>query len=76
MITQPSKQAIQALATLDGDLHFEVVKQWLRTTLNELNEQTPYSKDEVQTRWNQGAQQLLQEFLQRADNAQETIRKF
>lgn len=76
MISQPNKQTIQALATLDGDIHFEQVKQWLRTTLEELNKQAPYSKDEVQTRWNQGAQQLLYEFLNRADNAQETIRKF
>lgn len=76
MINQPDKQVIQALVTLDGNIHFEVVKQWLRTTLDTLNEQGPYSKDEVQTRWNQGAQQLLQEFLQKADNAQDTIRKF
>lgn len=76
MINQPDKQTINALAQLDGNLHFEQVKLWLRTTLTTLNHETPYSKDEVQTRWSQGAQQLLIEFLEKADNAQETIRKF
>ena len=76
MINQPDKQTINALAQLDGNLHFELVKQWLRTTLDALNHEAPYSKDEVQTRWSQGAQQLLIEFLEKADHAQETIRKF
>lgn len=75
MINQPDKQTINALAQLDGNLHFEQVKAWLRNTLAELYASTPYSKDEVQTRWNQGAQQLLVEFLEKADNAQETLRK-
>ena len=76
MISQPDKRVIQALAVLDGDNNFEIVKQWLRTTLEALNKDGPYSKDEVQTRWNQGAQQMLLEFLEKADHAQETIRKF
>lgn len=76
MINQPDKAIINALVQLDGNLHFEIVKDWLRNTLVELQASCAYSKDEVQTRWNQGAQQVLIEFLEKSDKAQETIRKF
>lgn len=76
MILQPDKQTINALSQLDGNIHFEQVKAWLRNTLRVLHEATPYVNDEVQLRWQQGAEQVLQQFLDRADNAQETIRKF
>lgn len=75
MINQPDKRILQALASLEGQHDFEVIKEWLRTTLASLNEHTAYSKDEVQTRWSQGAQQLLLEFLEKADNARSTLRK-
>lgn len=76
MILQPDKQTINALSQLDGNIHFEQVKAWLRNTLRVLHEATPYVNDEVQLRWQQGAEQVLQQFLDKADNAQETIRKF
>lgn len=72
MIEQPTKQVILALAALDGNKDYQVVLEWLRTTLKKLHEDGAYTKDEAQSRWNQGAQQLLQEFLNKAEKARET----
>lgn len=72
MIDQPTKQTILALAALSGNQDFQVVLEWLRTTLQKLYEDGAYTKDEAQSRWNQGAQQILQEFLLKADKARET----
>ena len=76
MIAQPDKRVIQSLSNLDGNTDFDVIKQWLRTTLKDLNENGAYAKDEVQTRWNQGATQVIYEFLTKADTARETLKKF
>ncbi len=76
MIAQPDKRVIQSLSNLDGNTDFDVIKQWLRITLKDLNENGAYAKDEVQTRWNQGATQVIYEFLTKADTARETLKKF
>lgn len=76
MIAQPDKRVIQALLNLDGNPDFDVIKQWLGTTLKDLHENGAYTKDEIQSRWNQGAAQLVMEFLKKADTARETIKKF
>jgi hypothetical protein len=72
VIEQPSKQTIHALAALQGNTDFQVVIDWLRNTLHKLQEDGAYTKDETQSRWNQGAQQLLQEFLLKSEKARET----
>jgi len=66
---------VTPLAQLRNNIHFEQVKTWLRESLRELEKITPQTKDEVQLRWNQGAQQVLSTFLQKANGAEETIRK-
>jgi hypothetical protein len=76
VIAQPDKRVIQALNTLDGNADFDVIKQWLGITLKDLQENGAYTKDEVQSRWNQGASQLILEFLKKADTARETLKKF
>jgi hypothetical protein len=76
VIAQPDKRVIQSLSNLDGNTDFDVIKQWLRITLKDLNENGAYAKDEVQTRWNQGATQVIYEFLTKADTARETLKKF
>jgi hypothetical protein len=75
VLSQIEKETINALAQLHGNIHFEQVKTWLRESLRELEKITPQTKDEVQLRWNQGGQQVLETFLQKADGAEETIRK-
>jgi hypothetical protein len=76
VLEQPSKRTIQALATLDGDADFEQIKSWLKETLIQIQHDEPYTKDEIQTRWYQGASQTLTEFLNKASEARETLRKF
>lgn len=76
MIEQPSKRVIQALATLESDADFKEVKEWLAHSLQQIQHDALHTKDEVQTRWCQGAGQVLDEFLTKANLARETIRKF
>lgn len=76
MIEQPSKRVIQALANLDNDNDFKEVVAWLDRSLQQIKHDALNTKDEVQTRWYQGAGQALDEFLAKASQARETIRKF
>ena len=76
MLSQIEKETINALAQLRNNIHFEQVKTWLRESLRELEKITPQTKDEVQLRWNQGAAQIIRDFLNRSDEALATIRKF
>lgn len=76
MIEQPSKRVIQALANLDNDKDFQEVADWLKRSLQQIQHDALNTKDEVQTRWYQGAGQAIDEFLTKASQARETIRKF
>lgn len=75
MLSHISQETISSLAQLQGNIHFEIVKSWLHESLRELEKTTPITKDEVQLRWNQGAQQVLNSILEKADGAEDTIRK-
>lgn len=76
MLEQPSKRVIQALSNLDNDNDFKDVVEWLNRSLQQIKHDALNTKDEVQTRWYQGAGQALDEFLTKASQARETIRKF
>lgn len=76
MLNNPSKRVIQALATLESDADFQEVVAWLQDSKNHFALDGFYTKDEVQSRWYQGAGQVLTEFLDKAKSARETIRKF
>lgn len=76
MIEQPNKRVIQALATLESDADFQEIKDWLARSLQQIKRDALNTKDEVHTRWYQGAGQALDEFLTKASQARETIRKF
>lgn len=76
MIEQPNKRVIQALANLESDKDFQDIKDWLANSLQQIKHDALNTKDEVQTRWFQGAGQALEEFLTKASAARETIRKF
>jgi len=75
VLSHISQETISALAQLQGNIHFEIVKSWLHESLRELEKTTPITKDEVHLRWNQGAQQVLQSILEKADGAEDTMRK-
>ena len=76
MIEQPSKRVIQALATLQSDPDFQEVKEWLTLSLDTIKRDALQTKDEVHTRWYQGAGQVLEQFLTKVATARETLRKF
>jgi len=76
VIEQPNKRVIQALANLEGNNDFKDVKEWLANSLQQIKHDALNTKDEVQTRWYQGAGQAIEAFLNKADQARETIRKF
>lgn len=75
MLKQADTQVLSALATLQGNPQFETVKSWLRESLQDLHVTTASTKDEVLTRWNQGAAQAVAELLDKAENATTVLRK-
>ena len=75
MLSLLQPEVINALAQLQGNVHFEIVKGWMHESLRELERSTPLTKDEVQLRWNQGAQQVLGTILEKSDGSEQAIRK-
>lgn len=75
MLIQPKQDVIQALASLNNEYQFRVICDWLENTLNQIDEESATTKDEVQLRWNQGAAQVIREFLSKRNAALETLRK-
>lgn len=75
MLKKPSPQVIQALASLRGHPHFETISRWLEESLQDLYRNSCSTKDEVLSRWQQGAAQAVNDLLSRASEAEEVIRK-
>ena len=63
------------MASLEGNNDFEEVCKWLEESLANLRHETEYTRDEVQTRWNQGASQVLDELLMKKRTARDTLYK-
>ena len=55
---------LKSLSVLDGDPNFQVVLEWLTSSLNELHTYNATTKDEVLTRWQQGACQAVGDIIQ------------
>lgn len=75
MLKKPSPQVLTALATLEGQLPFETIRAWMEESLQDLYADSANTRDEVLSRWKQGAAQAVAEFLDYAKNAKEVIRK-
>lgn len=75
MLNHPDKKVLQALSALQSDADFQVVKDWLYASLNQMYMDGAYAREDHQARWFQGAQQVLSEFLDKSENAREAIRK-
>ncbi len=75
MLLKPPARVIAALASLDGNDDFEEVCKWLDESLSSIRSLNDSTKDEVQTRWNQGASQALHELLEKKRNARDTLYK-
>lgn len=75
MLVKPPARVVAALSSLDGNSDFEEVCKWLEESLRVLREETDFTRDEVQTRWNQGASQALSLFLEKKRTARDTLQK-
>ena len=75
MMKRPDEEVIEALAALDTDTNFARVRAWVALSLRELSEGLERHRDEVQTRWSQGAAQALREFSDMCGSARETLRR-
>lgn len=75
MLSKTPTRVVAALASLGGNSDFEEVCKWLDESLAEIRMATDLTRDEVQTRWNQGASQVLDEFLEKKRSARDTLAK-
>lgn len=75
MLRKPDTQVLNALASLEGDQRFETIRTWLENSLQDLYKDSCNTRDEVLSRWMQGAAQAVEELLDKSANAQEVIRK-
>lgn len=75
MLRKPDTKVLNALASLEGDQRFETIRTWLEHSLQDLYKDSCNTRDEVLSRWMQGAAQAVEELLDKSANAQEVIRK-
>ena len=75
MLNHPDKKILQALASLESDTDFQVVKDWLYASLNQMYIDGSFAKEDHHARWFQGAQQVLSDFLGKCEHARDAIRK-
>ena len=75
MLLKPPVRIIAALSSLEGNSDFEEVCKWLEESLAVIRESNDSTRDEVQSRWNQGASQAIAEFLEKKRNARDTLHK-
>ena len=73
ILSKPNVRLLGALNALDGNIDFEIVKEWLTVSLQELQVANASTKDEVLTRWNQGSIQTLSEILESSKNARQAL---
>ena len=71
MLEKPSLRVIQALNNLEGNVEFQLVLTWLQSSLDEIRKTNDSTKDEVLTRWNQGASQAIAAFVDASKNARQ-----
>ena len=75
MLKKPSQQVLNALSSLEGNSQFETVRSWLEESLQDLYRDSVNTKDEVLSRWQQGAAQAVGELLEKSKEAGDVIRK-
>lgn len=75
MLNKASVRVLQALSNLEGHADFEVLREWMAQSLDTIRRDTDTTRDEVLTRWNQGASQALEQFLVAASSAKEALRR-
>lgn len=75
MLKKPTPQVLNALASLEGNIQFETIREWLGESLQDLYRGSISTKDDVLSRWQQGAAQAVEDFLAKAQEAKDVIRR-
>jgi hypothetical protein len=75
MLVKPPARVIAALSSLDGNSDFEEICKWLDESLQTIRRENDVTRDEVQTRWHQGASQVIDAFLEKKRTARDTLYK-
>jgi hypothetical protein len=75
VLTKPSNKVLSAIASLQNDQNFSVIRDWLTESLESLYVNGSTTKDDVVVRWNQGAAQVVRDLLEKCESASEVIRK-
>lgn len=75
MLLKTPTKVLASLASLEGNHDFEQVCKWLEESLEQIRTENDSTKDEVQSRWNQGASQALAQFLEKKRGAREILHK-
>lgn len=73
MLVKPDQRVLSALSALEHDRDFQVVLMWLTTSLDELRRANDSTKDEVLTRWNQGAAQTLTSLIETTKKSRDVL---
>lgn len=71
MLQRPDLRVAQALSALEHSVEYQVVLSWLQANLDEIRINNDSTKDEVLTRWNQGASQVLFDLIDASKNARQ-----
>ena len=74
MLKKPDERVISAFASLEGNHDIEVIKTWIVESKQELVKLSMESRDDVLTRWHQGAYQALDFLSDYAGRARSLIR--
>ncbi len=69
------KRTAQALISISHSNEWGVVEEWLKNGMSSIQHQMSIESDEVLTRWNQGAIQVLREFFDKKAQARNIIEK-
>lgn len=75
MLTKPSIRVLSALSALEGHPDFVVITEWLKASLQQLHSDSSRVQDDVLVRWNQGASQVLEDLLMKAQSARDVLNK-
>jgi hypothetical protein len=73
MLERPDLRVAQAFAALEHSVDFQVLLTWMQANLDKIRKDNDSTKDEALTRWNQGASQSLQDFIDFAQTARSMV---
>ncbi|CAB5220412.1 hypothetical protein UFOVP236_50 [uncultured Caudovirales phage] len=73
ILKKADQPLLNALAALESDPNFKVVLDWLAGSLDELHKHGMSTKDEVLTRWQQGACQAVSDIVDTTQNSRAAL---